>query len=272
MKKPTILLIRPYAGHTARLMERTVKTLSQDFNVVMTEIPHDTYEQYLIELRKLVLQYDNIMGVCQGGVGALMALGLQDGVEVKNKRLALLGTPVDTEAAPSTVSQFVQLIGVDGLINMFSLNGKISGLALTFGYMMLNPLQHYLKFAKVWTDLKTRKFYQMYFDTEDMSEEFFRESLEITFIYNMNSKSVLLLKNNIVISYKWIDPTNSLLVVEGTKDDITMPGQTRAVFDITPNIPDKKKTSLLVEAGHYGVFSGSKFDREVYPKLKEFFK
>ena len=61
----------------------------------------------------------------------------------------------------------------------------------------------------------------------------------------------------------------ALLTVEGEKDDICSPGQTLAAHDLCTGIkPHKKQHYLQPAVGHYGVFSGTRWQREIYPKLR----
>ncbi len=61
----------------------------------------------------------------------------------------------------------------------------------------------------------------------------------------------------------------ALLTVEGARDDICSPGQTRAAHDLCTGIPeDRKRHHLQPGVGHYGVFSGSRWEAEVYPVIR----
>jgi poly(3-hydroxybutyrate) depolymerase len=63
------------------------------------------------------------------------------------------------------------------------------------------------------------------------------------------------------------------MTVEGEKDDISGVGQTAAAHDLCPNIPEHKKTHhLQMGVGHYGVFNGSRFRKEIAPRIIEFTK
>ena len=49
------------------------------------------------------------------------------------------------------------------------------------------------------------------------------------------------------------------------------PGQTQAAHELCTDIPTKSKHHHLQEGvGHYGVFSGSRFELEIYPRIKAF--
>jgi poly(3-hydroxybutyrate) depolymerase len=65
----------------------------------------------------------------------------------------------------------------------------------------------------------------------------------------------------------------ALLTIEGERDDITGPGQTKAAHDILKNLPEKMMDShMQLGVGHYGVFSGKKFLRDVVPVINGFVK
>ena len=63
----------------------------------------------------------------------------------------------------------------------------------------------------------------------------------------------------------------ALMTVEGEKDDISGVGQTQAAHDLCVNIPANRKTHhLQMGVGHYGVFNGSRFRRDIVPRILDF--
>jgi poly(3-hydroxybutyrate) depolymerase len=59
--------------------------------------------------------------------------------------------------------------------------------------------------------------------------------------------------------------------VEGEKDDISGVGQTCAANELCVNIPEARKQYYLAEGvGHYGVFNGSRFRKDIAPRIREF--
>jgi poly(3-hydroxybutyrate) depolymerase len=63
----------------------------------------------------------------------------------------------------------------------------------------------------------------------------------------------------------------AIMAVEGEKDDISGVGQTLAALQLTPNLAVEKKVyHLQLNVGHYGVFNGSRFQREIAPRIKAF--
>ena len=63
----------------------------------------------------------------------------------------------------------------------------------------------------------------------------------------------------------------ALLTIEGELDDISGSGQTRAAHELCSGIVDKERRHIEVQgAGHYGIFSGSRWRETVYPQVREF--
>ena len=70
-----------------------------------------------------------------------------------------------------------------------------------------------------------------------------------------------------------VDPAaitrTALLTVEGERDDICGVGQTAAAHDLCTSLtPDRRRQHLQAGAGHFGVFSGARWEREVYPEIR----
>jgi len=60
-----------------------------------------------------------------------------------------------------------------------------------------------------------------------------------------------------------------LLTVEGEKDDICAIGQTVAAHDLCSGLrPYLKRHHMQPGVGHYGVFSGKRWENQVFPNLK----
>ena len=63
----------------------------------------------------------------------------------------------------------------------------------------------------------------------------------------------------------------ALLTVEGENDDICGTGQTMAAHDLCTGLrADAKHHHLQPGVGHYGVFSGSRWNSEIYPVVRSF--
>jgi poly(3-hydroxybutyrate) depolymerase len=61
----------------------------------------------------------------------------------------------------------------------------------------------------------------------------------------------------------------ALLTVEGERDDICAMGQTSAAHDLCKGLkPYMKRHHMQAGVGHYGVFSGKRWETQVYPIVR----
>ena len=61
----------------------------------------------------------------------------------------------------------------------------------------------------------------------------------------------------------------ALLTVEGERDDICAVGQTLAAHDLCSSLrPYRKRHHMQAGVGHYGVFSGKRWEQQIYPLVK----
>jgi poly(3-hydroxybutyrate) depolymerase len=61
----------------------------------------------------------------------------------------------------------------------------------------------------------------------------------------------------------------ALMTVEGERDDICAVGQTVAAHDLCTSVrPYLKTHHIQTGVGHYGVFSGRKWNQQIYPRLR----
>ena len=73
---------------------------------------------------------------------------------------------------------------------------------------------------------------------------------------------------------RFIDPRairrTALLTVEGEKDDICALGQTLAVQDLCGSLRQYMRTHYIqAGVGHYGVFSGKRWNNNIYPVVRD---
>lgn len=61
----------------------------------------------------------------------------------------------------------------------------------------------------------------------------------------------------------------ALLTVEGGRDDICALGQTAAAHELCRSLrPHLRRHHLQANVGHYGVFAGRRWRREIYPVVR----
>jgi len=103
----------------------------------------------------------------------------------------------------------------------------------------------------------------------DVPAEFYLETLQHVFMEHD------LPRGRFTWRGKRVDPSairdTALLTVEGAQDDMCSPGQTEAAHRLCTGIPPAAKQHHLQEGvGHYGVFAGSRWEKEIYPVIRSF--
>jgi poly(3-hydroxybutyrate) depolymerase len=112
-----------------------------------------------------------------------------------------------------------------------------------------------------------REFYDEYFAVFDLPAEFYLETVERVF------QKHLLPRWQLEFRGRKVDPSairqTALLTVEGERDDICSVGQTLAAHDLCTSImPFRRKHYVQPGVGHYGVFSGSRWQAHIYPLVR----
>jgi poly(3-hydroxybutyrate) depolymerase len=151
------------------------------------------------------------------------------------------------------------------------------------GFVAMNPDRHATSHYDYFKDLikgddasaeAHRKFYDEYNAVLDMDADYYLETIQTVF---QDFKLV-----NGTWDVKGVDGKvervrpqdikgTALLTVEGELDDISGSGQTRAAQDMCTGVADKDRMHLEVPgAGHYGIFSGSRWRTIVYPQVVKF--
>ena len=77
------------------------------------------------------------------------------------------------------------------------------------------------------------------------------------------------------MGYKQVDLAKitsvGVMTVEGSKDDISAPGQCVAALNMLTGLPEDRKASHLEpEAGHYGIFAGKSWRHNIRPLVLGF--
>jgi len=111
-------------------------------------------------------------------------------------------------------------------------------------------------------------FYDEYFAVLDLPAEFFLETLRDVFQHALLAEGRLSYRGRL-IDLSQIRQT-ALLTIEGERDDICAVGQTAAAQALLTGLaPERKRHHVQAGVGHYGVFSGRRWEREIYPILKQ---
>ncbi|CAM8663930.1 DepA Poly-beta-hydroxyalkanoate depolymerase [Comamonadaceae bacterium] len=300
--QPKVLLVAPLSGHFATLLRETARTLLQHHDVYITDwhnardvsLRHgpfglDDYIDHMIRFTQTIGPGAHLVAVCQPCVAALAATALmaEDDDPAQPRSLTLMAGPVDCRVNPTEVNKLAVSKPIDwfekNLISHVPLPHKgymrrvYPGFVQLSAFMSMNPERHKQSFKDLYQHLVNgdvdkanviRVFYDEYLAVNDLPAEFYLETVEKVFqTYDLPLGK---------LSYRGrlVNPAairrTALMTVEGERDDICAVGQTVAAQDLCSSIrPYKKTHHVQTGVGHYGVFSGRKWNQQIYPRVRE---
>ncbi len=300
--QPKVLLVAPLSGHFATLLRETARTLLQDHDVYITDWRNardvslrngpfglDDYIDYMIRFTQAMGPGVNMIAVCQPCVAALAATAImaEDGDPAQPRSLTLMAGPVDCRVNPTGVNQLAtsqpigwfehNLISHVPLPHAGHMRRVYPGFVQLTAFMSMNLDRHKQQFRNLYDHLvrgedgqadAIRRFYDEYLAVNDLPAEFYLETVEKVFqTYDLAAGKLMWrgrLVNPAAIRRTW------LLTVEGERDDICAPGQTVAAQDLCSGIrPYMKSHYIQTGVGHYGVFSGKRWNSQIYPRVRE---
>jgi poly(3-hydroxybutyrate) depolymerase len=301
--QPKLLIVAPMSGHYATLLRGTVEAFLPHFDVSITDwadarmVPLavgsfdlDDYIDYLREMLAHLGPGVHTIGVCQPSVPLLAAAALMEANGDANApaSMTLMGGPVDTRRSPTEVNKLAEKRGVEWFRRNclhtvpFPYPGfgreVYPGFLQLSGFMAMNLNRHVSAHIDMFNHLvsgdgdsaeKHREFYDEYLAVMDLAAEYYMQTVETVFVRHALPKGEMTHRGRLV------DLTairnSGLLTVEGEKDDISGVGQTYAANELCINIPEARKQYYLAEGvGHYGVFNGSRFRKEIAPRIRKF--
>ncbi len=302
---PRVLLIAPMSGHFATLLRGTVAALLPDHEVFVTdwrdarEVPLfeggfdlDDYVDHLIDWLTLLGPGTHVIAVCQPSVPALAATALmeEDDHPARPASLVMMGGPIDTRVNPTAVNRFA----TSRPLSWFERNvitrvpppnpgtGRrvYPGFLQLAGFMAMNLGDHLTKHYEFFRHLvegdgesaeATRAFYEEYRSVMDMTAEFYLQTVRRVFQEHHLPRGLFRHRDR-PVRLESIRRT-PLMAVEGARDDISGPGQTKAALALTPGLPAARKRHLLVrDVGHYGIFNGRRWRGEIAPRIAAFIR
>lgn len=302
---PKLLMVAPMSGHYATLLRGTVETMLPHADVYITDwvdarmVPLqdgtfdlDDYIDYVIEMIRFLGPDAHLMAVCQPSVPVLAAaavMAMDDDSNVPAS-MTLMGGPIDTRSNPTAVNRLAE----NKPIEWFSENVIMQvpwpqpgamrlvypGFLQLTGFMSMNLDRHMTAQKDFFFHLvkndgepaeKHREFYDEYLAVMDLTAEFYLQTVDTVFIRHALPKGEMTHRGRL-IDLKAITKT-ALMTVEGENDDISGVGQTAAAQTLCSSIPDNMRMHYMQpDVGHYGVFNGSRFRREIAPRILSFMK
>jgi poly(3-hydroxybutyrate) depolymerase len=299
---PRVLLVAPMSGHFATLLRDTVRTMVADHEVYVTDwhnardVPWaagrfglDEYVAHLMTFLAELGPNTHVVAICQPCVAALAAVALmsEDGHPATPASLALLAGPIDCRVSPTAVNTLATSKPIEWfahhLISTVPWRLKGAGRRVYPGFLQLtafmsmnrerhvNTLRAYVAHVTQQQHelaATTRAFYREYCAVADLPAEFYLETVEQVFQRHVLPRGELQWRGRPVRPAA-IRRT-ALLTVEGERDDICSVGQTLAAQDLCSGLrPYMRRHYVQAGVGHYGVFSGRRWQQQIYPLLRE---
>jgi poly(3-hydroxybutyrate) depolymerase len=300
--QPRVLVIPGLAGHFGSLIRETVRTLLPEHEVYVADwhnardVPVragrfglDEYIEHLITFLEEIGPGTHLMAVCQPCVPALAAAAImaEDDNPAQPQSVILLAGPVDARINPGPVNRAANRGSLKSLARTVITTvprphagaGRrvYPGFMQAAGFLGMAPRRHLSAFTGLFRDLaggneaaakRTTAFYDEYFSVLDVTEEFYLETARVIFREHDLARGCM----------RWrgrpVDPgaiRTALMTIEAENDEMCPPGQTHAAHDLCGGIPaTRKKHHLQAGVGHYGVFSGTRFQTEIYPEIMGF--
>ena len=301
-----LLIVAPMSGHYATLLRGTVEAMLPHHDVYITdwtnarmvpkaiaEFDLDDYIDYLIEMCRVLKRDDAVvhtLGVCQPAVPLIAAVALleADDDPAAPNTMVLMGGPIDTRRSPTAVNLLAEKRGSQWFRDncIFPVpypypgfgRGVYPGFLQLSGFMAMNIDRHVDAHVEMFNHLvkgdgdsgeKQRDFYDEYLAVMDLTAEYYLQTIDTVFVEHKLPKGSMTHRNRLVDLTR-IRRTG-LMTVEGENDDISGIGQTHAAVDLCSGLPEALKTHhLQKDVGHYGVFNGSRFRRDIVPRIVEF--
>jgi polyhydroxyalkanoate depolymerase len=299
--QPRVLLVAPLSGHFATLLRATVRTMLPDHDVFITDwhnardVPLiagrfgvDEYVDHLIKFLEVIGPGAHVLAVCQPCVAVLSAVAVmaQTGNPAQPRSMTLMAGPIDTRVNPTKVNELSNKRDIAWFERTLTASVPIRypgafrrvypGFVQLTAFMSMNIERHVKAHKELYENLAngelekaatTKTFYDEYFAVLDLTAEFYLETVRLIF------QEYALPLGKLEWHGERVDPSairrTMLLTVEGERDDICAVGQTVAAHDLCNKLrPYLKRHHMQAGVGHYGVFSGKRWENQVYPIVK----
>jgi poly(3-hydroxybutyrate) depolymerase len=300
--QPKVLVVAPMSGHFATLLRDTVRTMLADHDVYVTDwlnvrdVPLaqgrfglDEYTQTIIDFLAAMGPGASVLAVCQPCVASLAAVAImsEDNHPATPVSLTLMAGPIDCRISPTVVNKLATEKPIDwfekNLISTVPWRYPGAGRRVYPGFvqlsafMSMNKERHANAFKAYYQHLVegefeqaeiTRTFYEEYMAVADLAADFYLETVRLVF------QEYALPRGELMFKGRRVNPAairrTALLTVEGERDDICAIGQTMAAQDLASSLRPYLRTHYVQpNVGHYGVFSGKRWQNHIYPIVRD---
>ena len=304
--QPKVLIVAPMSGHFATLLRDTVRTMLPDHDVYVTDwhnardVPLaagrfglDEYTDASDRFLAAIGPGGNMVAICQPCVAALAAVALmseddapgdagQPDADGRPDRLPHQPDRAST-SSPTTkqIAWFEQHLISRAVAPPRRRPPRLPRLRPARGLHQHEPPAPSQTRSRTTTNCSrcrtpardatkaetTRTFYEEYLAVADLPAEFYLETVALVF-QSMRCRAA-----SCSFRGRLVDPAairrTALLTIEGERDDICAIGQTLAAQDLCSGLRPYMRTHYVQPGvGHYGVFSGRRWQRQIYPVVR----
>lgn len=301
VQQPRVLLVAPMSGHFATLLRGTVQVMLPEHDLYITDwknardVPlaegrfgFDEFVDHIIRFLRVMGPGSHIVAVCQPAVATLAAAAVmaEAGDAAVPHSMTLMAGPIDVRVNSTTVDELAKKHSIEWFERTLTASVPLRypgafrrvypGFVQLAAFMSMNVERHVKAHRELYENIAngelekaaiTKAFYDEYFAVLDLTAEFYLETVRIIF------QEYALPLGKLQWHGNKVDPTairrTMLLTVEGERDDICAVGQTVAAHDLCSKLrPYLKRHHMQAGVGHYGVFSGKRWENQIYPILK----
>lgn len=302
---PKLLIVAPLSGHFASLLRGTVEAMLPEHDVYITDwrdaclVPVtegsfglDEYIDYVIDFIAHLGPDTHVLAVCQPVVPVLAATAImaEDQHPAAPRSLALMSGPIDGRVDPTVPCELAtkhplswfkrNLIHTVPVPYAGAMRRVYPGFLQLSGFISMNFDRHMDAYRGLFRSIRDdnaeevtrhREFYDEYLAVMDLPETYYLDTIQRVFQEFHLARGCFKHRGRLVNPAAIQD--TALMTIEGEKDDISSPGQTKAAHTLCSNIPDARRVHhLQAEVGHYGVFNGSRWRNEIAPRLHQFIR
>ena len=297
--QPKVLLVTALAGHFSTLLRSTVRSLLSDHDVYVTnwrnahdvDVAHgafglDDYIAQIIMFLEKIGPGAHLLAVCQPCPASLAAASImaEDANPAQPKSIVLMAGPVDTRVSPTEVNDLAHSKPIswfkENVIATVPHRHAGAGRRVYPGFLQVGAFvsmnlgnhvrQHLSLYNEASPAATTTTPRSRWTSTTSTSPCWTSPPTSTLRPSSASSDRELLARGELTWQGPPVAPSAirkaALLTVEGANDDICGVGQTMAAQELCSGIRSTRKHHLLQPGvGHYGVFSGSKWESPDLP-------
>ncbi|MBV8526589.1 MAG: polyhydroxyalkanoate depolymerase [Acetobacteraceae bacterium] len=300
-KGPPVLVLAPLSGHGLPLLFDMIGGLVLDHDVHVLEwsdardVPvgaggfgledNISYAAYFLEQ---LGGGAHLIGLCQSALPALAAAAFLEGEGslAAPQTLTLIGGKIDTKVNPARVDQLSRSRPLawyeKNAISKVQAPNQGHGRQVYAAELQRTMLLTYLSRQMMsGGELLTKVLYDdgldpaghpfgdAFLDLIDLPAEWYLETMALVF------QSSALPEGGLRCRGIKIDPAcirrTALLTIEGERDDIAPPGQTRIAHKFCPHIPEPRRQHYTQRrSGHFSLFHGPIWRNQILPLIRDF--